>query len=116
MGVDFLQRIGATLKRSWDEGRVRIATPDLTTRELVGGERGVAADIVAGAKLCPGEAVTLELDGSAIVARRGLSVVARNDNPSAGAVEAIARHHNILPGTISTLYDAAGMVEVSLSC
>lgn len=116
MGVDFLQRIGRTLKRSWDEGRVRMATPDLMTRELVGGSRGMAADLVNGAKLSTGDAVTLELDGASIVARRGMNVVARNPSPSPGAVEAITRHHNILPGTVNTVHDVAGMVEITLSC
>ena len=59
MGADFLQRVGGTLKRSWDQGRVAIATPDLTTRELVSGGRGVAADIVEGARLSPGEHLTV---------------------------------------------------------
>ncbi len=30
MGADFLQRVGKTLKRSWDQGRVAMAETDLT--------------------------------------------------------------------------------------
>ena len=116
MGTDFLQRAGKTLKRSWDEGRTRIAAPDLITRELVAGGRGIPADIVNGARLAPGDPVNLEFDGGAVVARRCLTIVARNDNPSAAAVEAMARHCNILPGTVSVVHDVAGMVEITLSC
>ncbi|MGA9866939.1 MAG: hypothetical protein WBQ75_10940 [Acetobacteraceae bacterium] len=116
MGTDFIQRVGKTLKRSRDEARIRIAAPDLTTRELIGGARGIPAVIVNGAKLTAGQLVTLERDGGAIVARQAITVVARNNNPSAGALEAMARHQNILAATVSVVHDVAEMVEITLSC
>lgn len=116
MGTDFIQLVGKTLKRSRDEGRIRMAAPDLTTRELVGNARGIPAVIVNGAKLVAGQSVTLELDGSAVIARQALAVVARSSTPSAGTVEAIALHCNILPGTVSVVHKVAGTVEITLSC
>jgi hypothetical protein len=34
MGADFLQRVGKTLKRSWDQGRVAMAETDLTLPDM----------------------------------------------------------------------------------
>lgn len=116
MGTDFLQKVGKTLKRSWDEGRTRMAAPDLTTRELVGGTRGISAIVVSGATLTPGEAVTLEADGNAVVIRRGQAVIAHNQNPTQGTLQALKRHHNIIPGNVIVVHAISGMVEVMLSC
>ena len=116
MGTDFFLRAGKSLKRSWDRGRAEMAAPNLTTRELVSGSRGMPANMMKDAKIVAGEAVTLEVDGGAVVVRRCLAIVARNDSPSPAILEAVARHYNILPGTISVVHDLAGMVEITLSC
>jgi hypothetical protein len=116
MGSDFLQRVGNTLKRSWDQGRAAMATPDLTTRELVSGGRGVPADIVRGATLSAGEHLTVRIEGGALVARRCLTVVARNDNPSPAVIEVITQRCNIRPATVSEVHDMAGMVEITITC
>jgi hypothetical protein len=116
MGTDFIQRTGKTLKRSWDEGRVAIGTRDLTTREPVCVGRGVAANIVAGARVSAGDAVNVELEGDTLVFRRGLSVVARKTNPPAEIAEAVRQRCNIRPGTVDQVHDIAGMVEITVSC
>jgi hypothetical protein len=116
MGADFVQRVDKTLKRSWDKGRAAIAAPDLTTRELVSGGRSVAADIVRGATLSQGEHLTVQLEGGALVARRCLTVVARNDNPSSAVVGVLNQYCNIRPGTVSQVHDMAGMVEITITC
>ena len=116
MGADFLQRAGGTLKRSWDQGRVAMATPDLTTRQMVSGGRGIAADIIGGASLSPGDHLTVQLEGDALVMRRCVTIVARNDNPSPAVVEVLNRYCNIRPGTVSQVHDMAGMVEITITC
>lgn len=116
MGSDFLQRVGKTLKRSWDQGRVAMATHDLTTRELVSNGRGVAADIVRGATLSQGEHLTVRLEGDVLVARRCLTVVARNDKPSPAVVKILNQYCNIRPATVSEVHDMAGMVEITITC
>src|SRR5260221_479774 len=105
MGVDFLQRVGKTLKRSWDQGRVAMATPDLTTRELVSAGRGITAEIVSDAILSPGEHLTVQLEDGALVARRCLTVVARKDSPSSAIVEVLNQYCNIRPATVSEVHD-----------
>ncbi len=116
MGSDFLQRAGSTLRRSWDKGRVAIATPDLTTRELVSGGRGVTADIIRGTAVSAGEHVTVQIEGGALVARRCLTLVARNDSPPAAVVEILNQYCNVRPGTVSQVHDMAGMVEITITC
>jgi hypothetical protein len=116
MGSDFLQRAGSTLRRSWDKGRVAIATPDLTTRELVSGGRGVTADIVRGTAVTAGENLTVQIENGALVARRCLTLVARNDSPPAAIVEILGQYCNVRPGMVSHVHDMAGMVEITITC
>ncbi len=116
MGTDFIQRVGKTVKRSRDEGRIRMGEPDLTTRELVGGGRGVTTVIVIGAKLVAGQAVTLELDGAEVVVRQAIAVVARNSSPPTGLIKALERHQNILAATVAVVHEIAGMAEITVSC
>jgi hypothetical protein len=112
MGSDFRQRAGKTLKRSWDEGRVAMATPDLFTREPICVGRAVAAEIADGVELIAGEAVTLEIESGVLIARRRLTVVARSLSPAAVLVETITASCNIRPGTIDQVHVMAGMVEI----
>jgi hypothetical protein len=116
MGSDFLQRAGSTLRRSWDKGRVAIGTPDLTTRELVSGGRGLTADIVRGTTVAAGEYLTVQLEDGALVARRCLTVVARNESPPAAVVEILNQYCNVRPGTVSQVHDMAGVVEITITC
>lgn len=116
MGSDFLQRVGATLKRSWDQGRVAMAETDLTTRQLVSGGRGVAADMVRGVTLTQGEHLTVQMEGGSLVARRRLTVVARNDNPSEAVVGVLNQFCNVRPATVSEVHDMAGLVEITIKC
>jgi hypothetical protein len=116
MGSDFLQRAGGTLRRSWDKGRVTAATPDLMTREVVSGGRGITADMVKGTAVSAGEHVTVQIEGGALVARRCLTPVARNDSPPAAIIEIFSRHCNVRSGTVSQVHDMAGMVEITITC
>jgi hypothetical protein len=116
MGTDFLQRVGKTLKRSWDEGRAAIGTTDLTTREPACAGRSVAANIVSGVPMSPGDTVNAEMEGDALVFRRGLSVIARKANPPAEIAEAVTQHCNIRPGVVDQVHSMAGMVEITVSC
>lgn len=116
MGADFLQRVGKTLKRSWDRGRAAIAETDLTTHPLVSGGRGVAAEIVEGAAMTRGEHLTVEMEGGSLVVRRRLTVVARTDNPSEAVVNVLSQFCNVRPATVSEVHDMAGMVEITIKC
>lgn len=116
MGTDFLQRVGKTLKRSWDEGRAAIGARDLMTRDPVCAGRSVAANMTGGVRIVAGDCVNAELEGDTLVFRRGLSVVARKADPPAEIAEAVRQHCNIRPGTVDQVHDMAGVVEITVSC
>lgn len=112
MGSDFRQRTGKTLKRSWDEGRVAMATTDLLTRQPTCVGRAIAADVVDGAELALGQAVTLEIENGTVVARRRLTVVARAQSPSPALIEVITGSCNVRPGMVDQVHPMAGIVEI----
>ena len=116
MGTDFLQRAGKTLRRSWDTGRAAIGTPDLTTRDPICAGRAVAANIISGARIAPGDCVNAELEGDTLVFRRGLSVIARKEIPPSEIAEAVRQHCNIRPGIVDHVHDMADVVEITVSC
>jgi hypothetical protein len=114
MGVDFLQRAGKTLKRSWDEGRAAVASRDLLAREPTCAGRSVAADIEQGVRLSAGEAVTVQIEAGALVARRGLTVVARAPDPPAALAEMIMSSCNVRPATVEQVHEMAGTAEINV--
>jgi len=114
MGSDFLQRAGKTLKRSWDEGRTAVATRNLLTREPACAGRSVAAEIEPGVQLSVGEAVTVQVEGGALVFRRGLTVVARLGDPPAALAEATTASCNIRHATVEQVHHMANTAEINV--
>ncbi len=56
------------------------------------------------------------MEGGSLVARRRLTVVARNDNPSEAVVGGLNQFCNVRPATVSEVHDMAGMVEIIIKC
>ncbi len=116
MGTDFLQRVGKTLKRSWDHGRITIAERDLFSRELLSSGRGVTAEVVQGVTLTKGDTVTAEVEGGKLVFRRGLTVVACNENPTPAVTSLIRDAHNVRPAIVNVVHAMAGIAEIEIKC
>ena len=51
MGSDFIEKAAPSFKKSWDRGRVAVATANLFTKQPASLVRTVPADIVGGARL-----------------------------------------------------------------
>jgi hypothetical protein len=88
MGSDFLERTKKTIKRSWDRQRVALGTSDLLTRPPDCAGRSVG-EIIGYARLHPGEKLTVEPNGLALVARRGLDEVVRITTAAADVVKGV---------------------------
>lgn len=112
MGVDFLERVRKTLKRSWDQQRVKLATSDLLTRQPDNAGRSVVGEIIGDARLAPGDKLTVEKDGRRLVARRGLTDVVRILDPPADLVRGIEESCGVGVGTVDQVYDPARVVEL----
>jgi hypothetical protein len=114
MGADFARKAAKTFERSWDNGRVALATADLRTRPANCGPRAVAAEILAGVTLSQGEFVTVERSESALIARRGLTEVAQFNSPPPELVSAVDASCGVAKGTVEQIHEMAGVAEISL--
>ena len=114
MGVEFIRKSAKTFKKSWDWHRVSLATPTLFTQQPVCGARTAAADIANGTTLQQGEAVTVQLNGTDLVALRGLSEVAYFIQPSPQLVSAVQESYGVARGTVEQINNIAGVVEISI--
>ena len=114
MGADFLERVKPTIKRSWDRERVALATSNLLTRQPDCAGRSVVGEIVNGAKLTPGEKLTVETDAHGLVARRGLTDVVRFPQAPVDVVRGVKESCNAGVGTVDQVHGAAGVVEMTI--
>jgi hypothetical protein len=114
MGVEFIRKSAKTFKKSWDWHRVSLATPTLFTQQPTCVARTIAADMASGASLQTGEAVTVQLSGTDLVAMRGLSEVAYFVDPPLDVVSAVQESYGVASGTIEQINNIAGIVEISI--
>ena len=114
MGVDFLQRAGETLRRTWDQGRVKAAAQDMLTREPTCAGRSIAADLEPSIHLSIGETVTVQMEGSFMIFRRGIDIIARVASPPPALVALVATSYNIRHATIEEIHAMAKIVEINI--
>lgn len=114
MGIEFIRRSAPSFKKSWDRQRVILATPDFFTRQPVSGARTAAADLTVGDTLQQGDAVTVQLNGSGLVAMRGLSEVAHFTEPPPELISAVQESYGVARGTVEQVNNIAGVVEISI--
>jgi hypothetical protein len=90
---------------------VALATSDLLTRQPDCAGRSVVGEIIGNAKLSPGERLTLERDAHGLVARRGLTDVARiSEAMAADVVLGIEKSCGVGVGTVDQVPELAGVV------
>jgi hypothetical protein len=114
MGADFLERTKKTIRRSWDRERVALATSDLLTREPGCAGRSVVGEIIGGAKLLPGEKLTIERDAGGLIARRGLTEVIRISQAPPDVIRGVEESCGIAVGTIDQVHDTARVAEITI--
>jgi hypothetical protein len=114
MGADFLERVGKTIKRSWDRQRVALGTSDLLTKQPGCAGRSVVGEIIGDARLAPGEKLTVEKAGDGLIARRGLTDLVRISDAPAEVVRGVEESCGVGVGIIDQVHDAAGVVEMSI--
>jgi len=116
MGAEFIRRAAKTFVKRWDNGRRMLGTADLFTREPEPGCAATSApfDLAGSADLHPGDTVTVEKAGECLVARSGLSEVARSAHPPAELLRAVDRSCGIAKGTVENIHTIAGVAEISL--
>ena len=114
MGIDFIEKATPSFKKSWDRAKVVVGTADLFTRTPDCAARAAEAEIIDGASLDVGDRLTIEAQGTQLVARKGNSEVARMPAPPAAIHQAVVDSCGIAKGTVEHVHSMARVVEVSL--
>lgn len=114
MGVEFIRKAAPTFKKSWDRHRVSLATPTLLTQQPTCVARIAAADLAHDATLEQGDTVMVQLNGTALIAMRGLSEVAYFTAPSPALVSAVQQSCGVARGTVEQINPISGVVEISI--
>lgn len=114
MGAEFIRRAAKSFIKRWDEGRRALGTADLFTREPSYAARSAPFDVAPNTSVQAGDTVIVEKEGAALVARHGLSEVARTDHPPAELLRAVENSCGIAKGTIEQIHNLAHVAEISL--
>lgn len=114
MGVEFLEKVSRSCKKSWDRSRVMLGTADLFKREPTCQGRTTAADIIGNSKLSKGDTLVVQKSGESLIARRGNTEVARIDKPQPDQLRAVEASCGVAKGTVEEVHDRARVVEITL--
>ncbi|MBO6566367.1 MAG: hypothetical protein JJ956_16560 [Pseudomonadales bacterium] len=114
MGAEFVEKAARSFAKSWDKGKVKLSTADLLTRTPEQQVVVCAADLLGPHIPKIGDQVTVELEGSRMIARDGVNEIAIVNQPSAAVQEALKKSCSIAPGQIEKVHSLAGVIEVSI--
>lgn len=114
MGAEFIRRAAKTFRKRWDHGRRLLGTADLFTKQPEHAATSAPFELAGHGNLCSGDTVTVEKSGDTLIARSGLSEVARNLHPPTELLSAVDRSCGIAKGTVEQVHTVAGVVEISL--
>jgi hypothetical protein len=114
MGIDFLRTIARPFKKGLDRRRIELGTPDLFSRRLQTKPRSYAASVDQGQCLVPGESLSVCLAGDQVLALRGLSPVARVDNPSGELIQALRESFGEGAAIVQAFHDIAAVAEITI--
>jgi hypothetical protein len=114
MGAEFIRNAAPSFKKGWDRGRVRLGTADLFTRQPTTAPRIVDADVVGDVSLNPGDNLIIRKVGETLIAARGLTEVARFNDPPADIMRAVQASCGVASGTVETFHKEAGVVEIAI--
>lgn len=115
MGVEFLMRTRKTVRKTIDDHRVALATPNLFSR--VPGERPrvYLGTINSDAEVEVGESLIAEARKCGAVAfRRGNHTVGTLDNPSKLVLHSIEQSGGVAHATIERVHVVSGKVDVTI--
>lgn len=114
MGAEFIRHAARSFVKSWDHGRKRLATADLFTLQPTSASVSAPFEVMDGIDLHPGDRVTVERSGDCLVARHGLTEVARSPSPPPKLLHAVDESCGIAKGTVDAMHSLAKVAEISL--
>jgi len=114
MGVDFISTKTRTFKKGWDREAAALATPNLFRPQTSSDARQIQGDIVRGAKVTMGDALTIRLIDAGVVAYRHDAVVAEFASPPGEIVQALREGCGVASAKVEAIDALGGTVRVSL--
>lgn len=114
MGVDFLKRAAPTFRKSWNNGRTDLATPDLFTREQGACTRVLTADTLPSSNVTSGCTVTLITQERALIVLDGSRPAGRIDRPPGDTFARIADAGGVAIAKVCSVYPLSETFDVEL--
>lgn len=115
MGADFARKTAKTHIKAWDKMRLKLATPDLFSITSTCEGRAMNFDMVSGGpKLSEGDQLIVAKNNGSLIARRGLTEVARATSVPAEIMKAVENGCGLATGTIQQINKLSGTMEISL--
>lgn len=113
MGVEFLQKIGRTIKVARDKDRSSIAERDLFTRCIELADYHELLRLAPGVELSRDDEINIESYGDAIVATQGDRIVGTFDHPCQSLRDMVAEY-GIVGGRVDEVFQGARVAEIEI--
>jgi hypothetical protein len=114
MGIEFVRKKAKAYRRHFDIGRRDLGIADLFSKETTSVARQLPFDLAQSAEVHVGETVTVEMEGSVLIARIRLNEVGRAENPPNEILSAVQGSCGIAKGLIEQVHGLSRVVEISL--
>lgn len=113
MGVEFLQKIGRTIKIARDKDRQAIAERDLFTRCIEMAEYHEQLRMAPGVQLSPDDEVNIEVHGDKVVAVQVDRIIGTIDQPCAALRDTLAEY-GVVGGRVDEVFASARVAEIEI--
>lgn len=113
MGVEFLQKIGKTIKVARDKDRTALAQRDLFTRCIELAAQYELVRLAPGVTLAPGDDLNIELHDGRVVAVQGDHEVGAIDNPCQALRDMLAEY-GVVGGRVEEIHPSARVAEIEI--
>lgn len=114
MGIDFINKKGPAIRKSWTRQARLQAVPDLFTSHPECATRSVIADLAEGVRIAPREEVMVQSSGNRLIALREMVAIAWNDKPPADLLAAIRERGGCALAEAAKIYERSGTVELRI--
>jgi hypothetical protein len=114
MGLDFIRRAAKSFHKGLDRSRVDLCTPDLFTRQPEHESRRFVVTVRPNQRLILGEELCVRVNGTNIVAQRGMEIVAKFEAPPRELVQAIQESYGEACAIVHDVYELADTAEVTV--
>ena len=115
MGLDFIRLRAPTFRKSWDRGKMKLATPDLLTQQPECNTRSVVAVVDQGCELPKDTEVAVCTRDKQLIVLRENTIVARGAEPPPDIYKAIDKSGEMALGRIAKFNPLSGTVDVDFN-